>query len=761
MPNRDVVKDEETFKAHHIASFIEGNEKLMPSGVVHHINQLHNSGRIDETPCIVRLDKKGIRVELKSTEELVEFFEWSSISDEIAVLRRTEIFQYAYLILFRCSQYNAELKRDESELHVFSCETKEDAKLLANAINEHKRATLKKSLNGSALKNPEISLRRGRSEERISSTRYECGRNFYILNNCIDDIESFEKRLEKGLRRMSNNSRNSSAEGNLNGVVFPSRHEAQETIRKVKHAFNVNEIVRPHTPGDTANKIFIRLFNTVQWLDKVCRQKLVSDYDPNMVRDIVEPLLEENTISAIMSRLQRKQQEFWEELGPAWNTPPGKWTDNISRYSPQFSSSTANKRQTWHAESDSAAPGVVDIEVKVTHTSSPRNSPPPVERARTPSPVAQVNVVEKPPEQRAKSCEVRNPPRRTSDNEQKWCVVNVHHVSAKPGELSVQPGDILSVITSNKGDWWTVQNDAGESGEVPAWKLKPYNHRPDHPPPTGLRKTLSMTNLLSDKPINVTDKENDNVYSENYLRPQLRKDNIRPSRSTPREKSPPRQEVDTSALSINISSSPTVQDLDNNNRNNSDNADISNSFMYITPAQLQEAIKINSNVPMILIPVSNLYNNSNADMSAINWSHLINPNTNGAESARIPNPGVLGPGWKPAPILSTSATEATHMHTMTRELRERLSKMQLGGGTGLKSVPIPTTTLDKPDQRLSKCASEKEVAEWLVAHQFSPRVISALKGFNGMDLYTMNRTQLEQHVGPERCDELFYAFRGS
>ncbi|CAH8473318.1 unnamed protein product [Heterobilharzia americana] len=723
MPNRDVVKDEETFKAHHIASFIEGNEKLMPSGVVHHINQLHNSGRIDETPCIVRLDKKGIRVELKSTEELVEFFEWSSISDEIAVLRRTEIFQYAYLILFRCSQYNAELKRDESELHVFSCETKEDAKLLANAINEHKRATLKKSLNGSALKNPEISLRRGRSEERISSTRYECGRNFYILNNCIDDIESFEKRLEKGLRRMSNNSRNSSAEGNLNGVVFPSRHEAQETIRKVKHAFNVNEIVRPHTPVTRQIK-FHSIFNTVQWLDKVCRQKLVSDYDPNMVRDIVEPLLEENTISAIMSRLQRKQQEFWEELGPAWNTPPGKWTDNISRYSPQFSSSTANKRQTWHAESDSAAPGVVDIEVKVTHTSSPRNSPPPVERARTPSPVAQVNVVEKPPEQRAKSCEVRNPPRRTSDNEQKWCVVNVHHVSAKPENYLYNQVIFFQLLRVIKE--------------------------------TGGQCKMMQENLVNDKPINVTDKENDNVYSENYLRPQLRKDNIRPSRSTPREKSPPRQEVDTSALSINISSSPTVQDLDNNNRNNSDNADISNSFMYITPAQLQEAIKINSNVPMILIPVSNLYNNSNADMSAINWSHLINPNTNGAESARIPNPGVLGPGWKPAPILSTSATEAlgyspypfnypTHMHTMTRELRERLSKMQLGGGTGLKSVPIPTTTLDKPDQRLSKCASEKEVAEWLVAHQFSPRVISALKGFNGMDLYTMNRTQLEQH----------------
>ncbi|KAH8852304.1 epidermal growth factor receptor kinase substrate 8 [Schistosoma japonicum] len=117
---------------------------------------------------------------------------------------------------------------------------------------------------------------------------------------------------------------------------------------------------------------------------------------------------------------------------------------------------------------------------------------------------------------------------------------------------------------------------------------------------------------------------------------------------------------------------------------------------------------------------------------------------------------VLALGYSPYPF-----NYPTHMHTMTRELRERLSKMQLGGGTGLKSVPIPSTTLDKPDQRLSKYASKEEVAEWLVAHQFSPKAISALKGFKGMDLYTMNRTQLEQHVGPERCDELFYAFRGT
>ncbi|VDP40311.1 unnamed protein product [Schistosoma curassoni] len=656
------------------------------------------------------------------------------------------------------------------------------------------------------------------------------------------------------------------SEGVSNNVSFPSKQDAQEIIRKVKYAFNLNEQIQPHIPEEISKKIFIRLFNTVQWLDKVCRHNIVPDYDQHMVREIVEPLLEEATLATIAKRLQNKI-EFWKGLGPAWNTPPERWSEHLARYSPQFASKSVNKRQTWHAEANIVTPSVGDVEIKVTQTISPRHSPIPSERARTPSPVRQIGTetvpmdnvntavlnltngnptisyfwllllllstnrqkrlcmllhifalffsiyltphlssffvvtVEKSPEQRVKSVDQRSShPQRRWDSEEKWCVVNVLHVGAKPQELTVQPGDVLQILNSSKGDWWLLQNDAGESGEVPAWKLKAYNYRPDHPTTAGLKKTPSMNNLFCRKSTETFGNDNDNVSLENHSNFQSQRNNSHAPKSILRDKSPTRQ-TDTSVLNLSIPNSPTGQNSNNDNRimNDNFNTNANNNVMYITPSQLQEAIKINSNLPMILIPVPSLYSN-NSDMSAINWSNLINPNTNGAELARTPNPGALGPGWKPAPILSTSANDlsntdyckynsnkiksqkndyetrnasqsafainmrkvsATHMHTMTRELRERLSKMQLGGGTGLKSVPIPSTTLDKPDQRLSKYASKEEVAEWLVAHQFSPKAISALKGFKGMDLYTMNRTQLEQHVGPERCDELFYAFRGT
>uniref|UniRef100_A0A094ZTB5 Tuftelin-interacting protein 11 n=1 Tax=Schistosoma haematobium TaxID=6185 RepID=A0A094ZTB5_SCHHA len=64
--------------------------------------------------------------------------------------------------------------------------------------------------NGDASRSPEVNLRRGRSEEKIDSTGYDGGRNFYMLNQCIDDIECFENRLEKAIKRKSSYNRNSS-----------------------------------------------------------------------------------------------------------------------------------------------------------------------------------------------------------------------------------------------------------------------------------------------------------------------------------------------------------------------------------------------------------------------------------------------------------------------------------------------------------------------------------------------------------------------
>ncbi|KAF6773797.1 hypothetical protein AHF37_05732 [Paragonimus kellicotti] len=304
------------FQIHHIASFVEGSHSLKPEEVVRHLSSLHSSKKIEEIPCIVKMDAKGIRVKLEKTKEVVEAFEWNSIRSQAAILNPMDHFQFKFLVLFRLVQF----KESNNELHVFSCETIDIAKSFVDSVSHHKKEP-RKSASDLKINNESASngkLKRGRSEEKLNTVVDAYGRHFYMLNRCIDDIESFESRLEKAIKKRAN----SQEELNFQPMATPAPpHELIEAVKKVKYALNTNEAIRPYTPERTSKKLFIRLFNTVQWLDEVCRSGCVPQYNSNMVADVVEPLLNEETISAIVNRLGTKKLEFWRSLGPNWNTP--------------------------------------------------------------------------------------------------------------------------------------------------------------------------------------------------------------------------------------------------------------------------------------------------------------------------------------------------------------------------------------------------------------------------------------------------------
>ncbi|CAL8094619.1 unnamed protein product [Calicophoron daubneyi] len=103
---------------------------------------------------------------------------------------------------------------------------------------------------------------------------------------------------------------------------------------------------------------------------------------------------------------------------------------------------------------------------------------------------------------------------------------------------------------------------------------------------------------------------------------------------------------------------------------------------------------------------------------------------------------------------------ASRMQSVTLELRQRLSRMQLTGESGLRTTRSQKCAIEKSD-RLGKQSTNEEISQWLRIHNFDPRVISSLKDFNGMDLYTMDRCQLAKYVGSDRCDEVFHAFRSN
>ncbi|TPP63153.1 hypothetical protein FGIG_05697 [Fasciola gigantica] len=72
MVDRDQLdpKVQNVFRIHHIASFVEGEHSLKPEEVVRHLKALHASKRIEETPCIVKLDARGIKIKLEKTKKV-------------------------------------------------------------------------------------------------------------------------------------------------------------------------------------------------------------------------------------------------------------------------------------------------------------------------------------------------------------------------------------------------------------------------------------------------------------------------------------------------------------------------------------------------------------------------------------------------------------------------------------------------------------------------------------------------------------------
>ncbi|KAA3678686.1 epidermal growth factor receptor kinase substrate 8 [Paragonimus westermani] len=497
------------------------------------------------------MDSKGMRVKLEKTKEVVEAFEWNNIRSQAAILNPMDHFQFKFLVLFRLVQF----KESNNELHVFSCETIDIAKSFVDSISHHKKEP-RKSASELKVTNDSASngkVKRGRSEEKLNTVVDAYGRHFYMLNRCIDDIESFESRLEKAIKKRAN----SQEELNFQPMATPAPpHDLIEAVRKVKYALNTNEAIRPYTPERTSKKLFIRLFNTVQWLDEVCRSGCVPQYDSNMVADVVEPLLNEETISAIVNRLGTKKLEFWRNLGPNWNTPAEQWQGLRERYVPNFESPEPEERlknQPHHENIESTS--------SIPRTSSVGSLTQKPNRKISTSENAKVDTVE--------AQEFRSNVERAGGRASlMWIEVckesvqisilstrrnlirlyfsTVRHVGSKPKEINVSPGTLLElfgivvfswidytvriiwhqmginsalrcqlllvssaqkqilffkVLDSSNVDWWVVRDQHGAEGEIPRWKLNKYDSTRQQSKVDNVMPTKSLGDFNMRQPI--------------------------------------------------------------------------------------------------------------------------------------------------------------------------------------------------------------------------------------------------------------------
>ncbi|KAH8854366.1 Epidermal growth factor receptor kinase substrate 8-like protein [Schistosoma japonicum] len=170
------------------------------------------------------------------------------------------------------------------------------------------------------------------------------GQDLYMLNGCLDDIEWFEKKLRKGLKFSTQGHKSRSNPNKQHSdEELPSSTVAIDSLQKIKFSLNITEKIRKSLPY-LSKEVFIYLIKIVRKLHTVAKQKHPGNYNPNIVVDVIEPLLNEATITSIFNLLSVRAKELWLDLGPAWNTPNSKWPNPLKIYMPTFNHQMKQKR---------------------------------------------------------------------------------------------------------------------------------------------------------------------------------------------------------------------------------------------------------------------------------------------------------------------------------------------------------------------------------------------------------------------------------
>ncbi|CAH8569678.1 unnamed protein product [Dicrocoelium dendriticum] len=447
----EVCVTRDIFRVNHVASFVEGTNALKHEEVVRYLNSLRKSNKIEETSCIVKMDHKRMRVKLENTKETVESFPWNLIKSQAAILNPMDDFKNKFLVMFRLLQCD----KGANELHVFTCNTTELAKSFVDSISLHKKeSTFRNSSTGTESSHESSTTRQvptmllTKKDALIDpNSRKVCN-----INALINEIEDFEHRLLNALAHTTNGEPREEP---------PSTEDAIEMIRTMKYMLNMSCATGSSTSDKTRTHLVLRLFNTISWLDGVCKRADVHHYDRDMVVHVREPLLESGTIRAIIDQLSVKRRAFWLSLGPNWNSSSDPATEAENSRASGCDKSQMNTRcDRYCSQKNNRNVDISTRSAGIESSVQTQKPTPPTDSVDDGSP----DEVRESNQSSGKESNVNN-----------TYIATVRHVGSKKTELDVAPGTVLEVRDKSNVDWWLVRTQNGEEGEVPRWKLQEYN----------------------------------------------------------------------------------------------------------------------------------------------------------------------------------------------------------------------------------------------------------------------------------------------
>ncbi|XP_048467753.1 epidermal growth factor receptor kinase substrate 8-like protein 3b isoform X2 [Rhincodon typus] len=242
-------------------------------------------------------------------------------------------------------------------------------------------------------------------------------RNMDILNHVIDDIETFNNKLDQAV---SSNSRKEKKKkkSKKQKEALPPEKEYVDCLQKIKYAFNMITNLDAHLQDPSANDLIHILFKILQFI-------LNNLPKPDLAQKVVVPFLIPSAIYFLSSATSVEEQVIWRSLGDAWSVPRSDWPDGESfpSYVPTFISG-------W------------DI--------------PPLQPLRSPTPNLKEQMEDP-----------RGAPFEKPQKDHQFAKATYDFMKRKTRELTVMKGDVLEVLEASK-QWSKVKNQNGSIGYVPS-----------------------------------------------------------------------------------------------------------------------------------------------------------------------------------------------------------------------------------------------------------------------------------------------------
>ncbi|CAN9511717.1 unnamed protein product [Ophioblennius macclurei] len=238
----------------------------------------------------------------------------------------------------------------------------------------------------------------------------ETDRNVDIFNHILNDIEIFIGRIAAVEAKNATKKKKKKKK-----ELMPTVQEFVEVLQKIKFGFNHLVLLKGQISNPDVPDFVHSLFSTLAFVASRCPK----DLPPT----IVAPLLTPETFRLLSDEVTAAEDQLWQSLGDAWNTPSTQWRGG-DQDTPSF-------------------------HLRFSDGWQPRD----------------VNAVDDRIEQTSGTWKSAGSPRRAhstgSKLRAKWDFVARNHQ-----ELTVIKGELLEILDLSK-QWWKVKNNRGEEGYVP------------------------------------------------------------------------------------------------------------------------------------------------------------------------------------------------------------------------------------------------------------------------------------------------------